>query len=99
VKLKIRKISDNGGFQVEVRGKRAQTFIYCSTLAAFTLVQLFVEILKLSPQKIQRKNLGKKIENLLKYSIFNMESSILINYFTDECVEVALVLCYVVFIV
>jgi hypothetical protein len=74
VKLNIWKISDFGGFeQVEVRGKRAQTFIYCSTLA---LVQLFVEIVKLSPQKIQRNKFVKEnresIEILyFQHGIFN----------------------------
>ncbi len=59
---------------------------YQSTLAASTLNILFLEILKFSKLLFSMKNkkkLWRKVKHLLKYFIFNMEPSILINYSKD----------------
>jgi hypothetical protein len=59
---------------------------YHSTLAASTLNILFLEILKFSKILLSTKSnlfLLRKVKHLLKYFIFNMESSKLINYSKD----------------
>ncbi len=59
---------------------------YHSSLAASTLNILFLEILKFSKILFPTKSnffLLRKVKHLLKYFIFNMESSKLINYSKD----------------